>query len=133
MFSQEKTPKSTSDQSKEQSKIAEGTKISGDIEAKGGFRIDGTVDGNLKTPGKVVIGKNGFVNGILECDHADIEGKFTGKLHVADTLSLRASAFIEGEAVVSKLAVEPGATFNASCTMNGGVKAMKKENEKKSA
>lgn len=133
MFSQEKTPKSTTDQSKEQSKIAEGTKISGDIEAKGGFRIDGTVDGNLKTPGKVVIGKNGFVNGILECEHADIEGKFTGKLHVTDTLSLRSTAYIEGEAVVSKLAVEPGATFNASCSMNGGVKAMKNENEKKSA
>lgn len=133
MFSQEKNPKSTTDQSKEQSKIAEGTKVSGDIEAKGGFRIDGTIDGNLKTPGKVVIGKNGFVNGILECEHADIEGKFTGKLHVTDTLSLRSTAYIEGEAVVSRLAVEPGATFNASCSMNGGVKAMKNENEKKSA
>lgn len=133
MFSQEKNSKPTSDQSKEQSKIALGTRIAGDIEAKGGFRIDGTVDGNVSTPGKVVIGKEGFVNGILECEHADIEGKFTGKLLITDTLSLRSTAFVEGEAIVSKLAVEPGATFNASCSMNGGVKAINKEHEKKSA
>lgn len=122
-----KEKKDTTELSKEQNKIAQGTKLKGDVEALGGFRIDGTVEGNLKTPGKVVIGKEGFINGNLECENADIEGKFTGKLNIAGTLSLRSTAFIEGEAVVSKLAVEPGATFNATCVMNGGVKSINNE------
>jgi len=34
-------------------------------------------------------------------------------------LSLKSTAVIEGVVSVAKLAVEPGATFNASCTMRG--------------
>ena len=51
--------------------------------------------------------------------NADIEGSFNGELLVSDLLSLKASSVIEGTVTVSKLAVEPGATFNASCTMGG--------------
>lgn len=126
MFKQEKA-KAATENSKEQNKIAPGTKITGDIEAKGCFRIDGCVEGTVKTPGKVVIGKDGYVKGELECENADIEGKFSGSLKITGTLSLRSTAVIEGEATVSKLAVEPGATFNATCTMRGGVKAIRNE------
>ena len=130
MFKQDKA-KSTTENSKEQNKISPGTKIKGNIEAKGGFRIDGCVEGTVKTPGKVVIGKDGCVNGELECENADIEGKFSGNLKIQGTLSLRSTAVIEGEAIVSKLAVEPGATFNATCTMRGGVKAIRNERGEK--
>lgn len=130
MFKHEKA-QSTKEQSKDQNKIAAGTRIKGNIEAEGCFRIDGCVEGTVKTPGKVVIGKDGFVNGELECENADIEGKFSGNLKILGTLSLRSTAVIEGEATVSKLAVEPGATFNATCTMRGGVKAIRNEREQK--
>jgi cytoskeletal protein CcmA (bactofilin family) len=125
MFTQEK--KATTELSKEQNKIAQGTKITGNIEAKGGFRIEGTIEGSVKTPGKVVIGKDGCIKGDLECENADIEGKFFGTLNISGTLCLRSSAFIEGEANVVKLAVEPGATFNATCTMRGSMKAINNE------
>ncbi len=131
MFSHEKKGRPSSELSKEQNKIAQGTRIKGNIEAKGGFRIDGTVEGLVKTPGKVVIGKEGCINGDLQCENADIEGKFTGKLNISGTLSLRSTAVIEGEAVISKLAVEPGATFNATCTMKGGVKTISDEREQR--
>ena len=131
MFSQQKKIKATNEASKEQNKIAQGTKITGNIEAKGGFRIDGCVEGSIKTPGKVVIGKDGFVKGDLECENADIEGKFLGNIKISGTLCLRNSAFIEGEAIVGKLAIEPGATFNATCTMKGAIKAINNERGEK--
>ncbi|GHA39109.1 hypothetical protein GCM10007103_20660 [Salinimicrobium marinum] len=127
MFTQEKRSKFSSEGSKDQNKIAQGTKIIGNLEAKGCFRIDGIVEGNVKTPGKVVIGKDGFIKGYLECENADIEGKFIGKLLIKNTLSLRSTALIEGEAIVAKLTVEPGATFNATCSMKGGVKTINNE------
>ncbi|MBT8182982.1 MAG: polymer-forming cytoskeletal protein, partial [Eudoraea sp.] len=76
-------------------------------------------DGNVKTSGKVVIGKDGYIHGKVECVNADIEGSFNGELQVSNLLALKASAVIEGTVTVAKLAVEPGATFNASCTMKG--------------
>lgn len=100
-------------------RIEKNTKIKGDIISEADFRIDGKLDGNVKTSGKVVIGKDGYIHGKVECVNADIEGSFNGELLVSDLLSLKASAVIEGTVSVSKLAVEPGATFNASCTMKG--------------
>jgi len=100
-------------------RIEKNTKIKGDIISEADFRIDGKLDGNVKTSGKVVIGKGGYIHGKVECVNADIEGSFNGELLVSDLLSLKASAVIEGTVSVSKLAVEPGATFNASCNMKG--------------
>ena len=113
--------------STQQNIIAHGTKIVGDITSQGPFRIDGTVDGNVKTSGKVVVGKSGFVKGTLQGENADFEGKFSGKLVLSGTLSLKSTAHIEGEVHTSKLAVEPGATFNATCSMKGTVKALSNE------
>ena len=98
-------------------RIEKNTKIKGDITSEADFRIDGKLEGNVKTSGKVVIGREGLIKGKVECVNADIEGKFNGELHVSDLLSLKSSAVIEGTVTVAKLAVEPGATFNASCTM----------------
>ncbi|WP_026754311.1 polymer-forming cytoskeletal protein [Sediminibacter sp. Hel_I_10] len=124
MFSEKKSGKTISDSSSQQNTIAQGTTITGDIVSDGDFRIEGTVEGNIKTPGKVVIGKTGAVNGTLKSSNADIEGKFSGKIFLSDTLSLRASAHVEGETEVGKLAVEPGATFNATCAMKGALKEL---------
>jgi len=101
-------------------RIEKNTKIKGDIVSEADFRIDGKLNGNLKTSGKVVIGKDGYIHGKVECVNADIEGSFNGELLVTELLSLKASALIEGTVSVSKLAVEPGATFNAACTMGKG-------------
>src|SRR5690606_10987787 len=101
-------------------RIEKNTKIKGNITSEADFRIDGKLEGNVKTSGKVVIGKDGYINGKVECVNADIEGKFNGELFVKDLLSLKSSALIEGTVSVSKLSVVPGATFDASCTMGKG-------------
>ncbi len=124
MFSEKKSVRMATDTSSQQNTIAKGTTITGDIISDGDFRIEGTIQGNVKTPGKVVIGKTGMVNGTLKSANADIEGKFSGKILLSDTLSLRASAHVEGETEVGKLAVEPGATFNATCAMKGALKEL---------
>ncbi|MFV8225315.1 bactofilin family protein [Christiangramia aquimixticola] len=132
MFSEKKNPKSSNSQD-EQNRISAGTLITGDILGKGCFRVEGTLEGSLKTEGKVVISEGGLINGTLECENADIEGSFTGKLFVKNVLTLRSPANIEGEVEAGKLAVEPGAVFNATCKMNGGVKPLKTDDEKRSA
>ncbi len=121
MFSDNKKPRPMTEFGGQPNRIEKNTKIKGNITSEADFRIDGKLEGNVKTSGKVVIGKDGYINGKVECVNADIEGKFNGELAVKDLLSLKASAIIEGTVSVSKLAVEPGATFNAACTMGKGV------------
>lgn len=129
MFSDNKKGR-TPDHSNQQNRISQGTKITGDISSQGGFRIDGEIDGTINTPNKVVIGKSGVIKGSLICKDADIEGHVNGTVQVSNLLSIKSSARIEGEVVVGKLAVEPGAMFNASCDMKGTLKSLAKDDKK---
>ena len=121
MFSKESTQKP---KVVERNILAKTTKIVGDLKSEGDFRIDGVFEGSITTTGRVVIGVDGFVEGIVCCENADVEGHFKGDLKVNNTLSIKSSASISGEVVLGKLAVEPGATFNASCAMKGAVKEL---------
>ena len=89
------------------------------LKAKENFNLLRFSDGELY----MLIGRSYKINKF----HVSVEGKFKGTLTVSDTLSLRASAHVEGEVQIGKLAVEPGATFNANCLMKGSVKELKNE------
>ena len=54
------------------SRIEKSTKFKGDIISEADFRIDGVLNGTIKTKGKVIIGKDGKVQGSLECETADV-------------------------------------------------------------
>ncbi|WKK66575.1 bactofilin family protein [Lutimonas zeaxanthinifaciens] len=114
----------------ERNTIAKNTSLVGDIKSDGDFRVDGKIEGTIKTSGRVVIGKDGFVSGTIDCTNADIEGSFSGKLIVDQVLSLKSSADISGDVVMGKLSVEPGAVFNATCAMKGSVKVIQNDSEK---
>jgi cytoskeletal protein CcmA (bactofilin family) len=105
----------------ERNVVGKNTSIVGEVNSEGDFRIDGAVEGTIKTAGRVVIGALGSVDGKIICESADVEGKISGELLVNNLLTLKATAKISGEVIIGKLLVEPGAEFNATCTMKGSV------------
>jgi len=113
-------------------RIERSTKITGEIVSEADFRIDGTLEGTITTSGKVVIGKEGVINGNVNCAFADIEGKFSGKIEVKESLSLKSTSSVEGEVIIGKLIVESGASFNAKCSMRSAkeVKSISGKREK---
>jgi|SRR5690606_28175549 cytoskeletal protein CcmA (bactofilin family) len=129
MFSDNKKERQMVENTSNQNIIALGTKLVGDFNSEGDLRVDGTIEGNIKTTGKVVVGKSGVIKGTLQGTDAYFEGTFSGKLALSGTLTLKAAAHIEGEVVAGKLAVEPGATFNVTCVMKGSVKEMNKSEQ----
>jgi len=109
--------------------IGKNTKITGEIISEGDFRIDGTLEGTIVTNGRVIIGGSGLIKGKVECTDADIEGKFSGELLVSNVLTVKSTANINGDVVIGKLSVEPGAEFNATCAMKGAVKELSKNEQ----
>ncbi len=114
--------------------ISQGTEITGDIKSAGDIRIDGILNGNLITKGKVVIGPTGRVKGEVECKNSEVSGLVDGKITVNQLLNLKASSKINGTIVTSKLSIEPGALFTGNCSMkdgdNAGPAVKPKEGEK---
>ncbi len=125
MFSEKKS-KSNSPKSivSDRNVIGKNTTFIGDIISEGDFRIDGLVEGSIKTSGRIIIGKEGEVKGKVSCNNADVEGKVSGDLNVDNLLTLKVSSNIQGDVSMGKLSVEPGAIFNVNCVMKGGVKEL---------
>ena len=105
--------------------IGSGTVITGDIRSKGDIRVDGVLKGSVITEGKVVLGKDGIIEGDIECSSADISGTIKAKISVSQLLTLKTSAKLNGDIITNKLAIEPGAEFTGSCSMGAVIKEIK--------
>ena len=105
--------------------IGAGTIVTGDIQSKGDIRLDGILKGSVNTSGKVVLGKEGIIEGDVICNSADISGTIKAKITVSQLLSLKATAKLNGEIITNKLSIEPGASFTGSCSMGAVIKDIK--------
>ena len=101
--------------------IGAGTTITGNVQSNGDIRIDGIIKGNLVAKAKILIGAEGVVEGDIDGNQADILGKVTGKIKVADLLYLHGSGVVDGDIYASKLQIEPTASFNGQCHMGANV------------
>jgi cytoskeletal protein CcmA (bactofilin family) len=101
--------------------LTAGSKIIGTVVTDSDMRVDGTIEGDVKCQGKLVVGEKGFIKGNIECQNADVMGKIDGKLDVKSALALRATSNLVGEISTSTLMVEPNALFNGTCTMGNSL------------
>ncbi len=98
--------------------ISEGSEMTGEIKAKGDFRLAGNFKGQLICEGKVVITEHATMEGDIKCSNLDLQGILTGDIEVDNLLSIGAKGIFTGNIKVGKIAVEEGAIFNAhKCVM----------------
>ena len=105
--------------------IGAGTIITGDVISKGDIRVDGTLKGSVSTEGKVVLGREGVIEGDIVCKDADISGTIKARITVSQLLSLKTTAKLNGDIITNKLSIEPGASFTGSCSMGAVIKDLK--------
>jgi cytoskeletal protein CcmA (bactofilin family) len=125
MFTSKEEKRVAEEISNSSNTIGKGTYLEGNVETYGNIRIEGKVNGNIKSKSKVALGHGSNVNGNIMSQNADIEGEVKGKLEVAELLVLKATAVINGDIITGKLVVEPGAIFNGSCRMGATIKEIK--------
>ena len=111
--------------------LVSGTTIEGKIVTTNDLRIDGTIVGNLECKGKLIIGKNGSIEGEINCDNAVVEGKINGIIKVNNLLHLKPTAYVDGEVKTGQMVVDPGGIMNGTCEMGSQkIKSMPIENAK---
>jgi cytoskeletal protein CcmA (bactofilin family) len=133
MFTNNKESMKKTETSAAVNMIGAGTTITGDVQSKGDIRVDGTLKGSVSTEGKVVLGREGVIEGEVACKNADISGTLKAKITVSQLLSLKATSKLNGDIITNKLSIEPGASFTGSCSMGAVIKDIKDagESEKK--
>ena len=125
MFTNNKEPMKKTETIAAINMIGAGTIITGDIVSKGDIRVDGTLKGSVNTEGKVVLGREGMIEGDVICKDAEISGTIKAKISVSQLLSLKTTAKLNGDIITNKLSIEPGAAFSGSCSMGAVIKDLK--------
>ena len=97
--------------------ISEGSELEGFLKSEHDIRIGGILKGTVETESKVIITEQGFVSGDIVCQNADIAGKVSGDVLGKNKITLRKTAFLEGNVTTKILVVEEGAKINGLCKM----------------
>ena len=100
--------------------LGPGAVVKGEIQVSGDFRIDGTLNGTIQCKGKIVVGPTGKIDGEIQCQNADFSGEVKATVKVSELLTLKETARFSGDITTGKLAIEPGAKFSGTCSMEQG-------------
>jgi cytoskeletal protein CcmA (bactofilin family) len=118
------------DKNNEINSIASGSQLTGDLVSTGDVRVDGRLNGSIKTDGRLVLGESGIIEGQVNCKTAIISGELKATIKSEDLLTLKATAKLSGEIIAGQLAIEPGAIFTGKCSMGPVIKKMNKSDDK---
>ena len=99
--------------------ISAGTVIEGNIISHEDLRMDGTVKGDIRTTGSLILGKDSNVEGNILAAEAEVAGLITGTVESKGSLTIRATCKIFGDIVTRSLNVESGSSFNGRCKVGG--------------
>ena len=83
---------------------------------------DTIVKGEIKSEGRIIIGNEGKLIGIIDAVNVDIMGTVEGEVKAKDTLSLKSTGKIRGKIQTNILEIEQKAEFNGTCVMGEDLK-----------
>ena len=100
--------------------VAEGSRVSGDLETTGPLVVCGTVRGDGRVGGALRMAATAEWDGEIHARAAVIAGKVTGRLVVEDKLEVGMTAVIRADIVARVIAVARGAVIDGAVTITSG-------------
>jgi cytoskeletal protein CcmA (bactofilin family) len=106
--------------------IDSGCVIRGELEFKSSFRLDGRMEGHIKSSSELLIGETGIIEGEIDVARCIIGGEVRGTIRAAEQVVLHASAKVWAEIQTSALVMEEGAFLEGKVVMDKktGLKAV---------
>ena len=91
--------------------------LSSDVEITGSIKfqtelfIDGKVEGEITSPGNLVLGANAEIHGEIKTKSIVVQGNVQANVTVEDRCELKAGSVLTGDLKSARLIIEDGATF----------------------
>jgi cytoskeletal protein CcmA (bactofilin family) len=98
--------------------------LSADVSIKGSitFRselvIDGKVEGDITSTGKLIVGAHGKVIGDIQAGFVTIQGQVDGDVRATERCGLEAGGSLQGNIQSPRLAVDENASFVGNATIS---------------
>ncbi len=100
--------------------IAAGMTVSGDIDSNGVVKVEGRVDGSIRSARQVLVGRQGSVHGDIETREAVIGGAVEGTITASERVEIQATASVQGDIVARTIVVAEGGKINGAVRMEDG-------------
>jgi len=100
--------------------VAEGVRLTGDLETPGPLVICGAVRGDGRVGGTLRMSVTGQWEGEIHATAAVIAGRITGRLVVEQKLEIGATAVIRADIIAQSIAVAKGAIIDGAVTVTSG-------------
>lgn len=95
--------------------VAAGTTFEGLLGSRDGVRVEGKFEGEIAAGGRVELGQQSQVKGIVEADEIVVAGLFEGSLVARRRIELLATARVLADLTTSELVAEDGCMVQGSC------------------
>lgn len=103
--------------------LGQGTSYHGKLTFEGRVRIDGKFDGEVFSPGTLVIGEGAEIRGTLDVGVLIVlGGEVWGKVHARELVEVHAAAVVHADVETPQVFIDRGAIFDGRCTMGGDAK-----------
>ena len=112
--------------------VAEGSRMSGDLETDGPLVVCGAIRGDGRIGGGLRMAATAQWEGEIHAQAAVIAGRITGRLVVEDKLEVGMTAVIRADIVARSIAVARGAIIDGAVTVTSGEPVLQFE-EKRAA
>lgn len=110
--------------------VGQGCTFNGDVSTEGHIRIDGVLNGNIKNALRLILGREGVINGNSRVQEAEVMGKVNGNLIVSGLLCIHDKAEVKGNIDAAMLRLELDSTYNGYLRTGKAVASMRSVREK---
>lgn len=107
--------------------IAAGMVVNGDIDSSGVVKVEGRVEGSIRSARQVLIGRQGQVKGDIETREAVIGGTVDGSITATERTEVQGTAKISGDIRTKSIVVLEGGSINGTVRMEENVMPARSE------
>src|SRR5262249_29893083 len=101
--------------------VAFGMTINGDLDSQGTVKVEGAVNGHIRSKGQVLVARDGAVVGDIEAREAIVGGVVQGSIRAEDRVEVQSGAAVEGDITTRRILVAEGGVLNGQVHMGESV------------
>ena len=101
--------------------IGVNTTFEGIITTEEPLKVQGTVKGDIRSSGHVIIDSTGYVEGNINAENLYVAGKICGDVNVINKSQFVAGGYLNGNIVSNDITMEIGSSIDGKCKTNNSI------------